>query len=242
MEQNKGLGGSLVEVFDAALNLVKTEARVQMARVTEVVKAKGIGAVLLLASTAPLVLGLIFLILFVFYGLIRLGLGAWAAALVIAIFSFVVAAMLAFMGIEKLKADVPEDDGQEAYDLSVPYTAHADDLRYGKVSGSEVVGSEYIDRDSSGLDTARVRDLRMDIHGDPVAGHDNHGESTAARRSSAVPDTTYPSVEQASRLSAEHPEGTTPQGTMTQGKPSDQPGISVDTTPTYKEDMKKEGY
>lgn len=220
MEQNKGLGGSLVEVFDAALNLLKTEARVQVARATEIVKEKGIGAVLLLAATGPLILGLIFLILFLFYALMALGMAAWGAALTIAILSFIMTALLILLGIGKLKGEVPEAHDHDEYDLSVPYTAHADDLRYGTVTGSTVVGSEYIDRDPSGLDTARVRDLRVDIHGEPVSSHTERRDDMWA--------STY-----------QHKEA---QGTITHGKPSDVAGIPVTTTPTYKEDMKKEGY
>lgn len=231
MEQNKGLGGSLVEVFDAALNLVKTEARVQMARATDIIKAKGIGAVLLLASTGPLVLGLIFLILFFFYGLMRLGLGAWAAALFIAIASFGLAGMMAIAGINKLKETVADSHDHDDYDLSVPYTAHADDLRYGKVTGSQVVGSEYIDTDASGLDDARVKDLRVDIHGDPV-----HTERRSDIWASTHQTPERPLGRHSEARHGEH------EGSLTHGKPSDAPGIAVSTAPTYQEDMKKEGY
>lgn len=105
MEEKKSMGGALIDVFDAALVLVKSELSGLLKKLTAVVKAKGLGVVLLLGSVGPLLLGLVFLILFVFYGLIRLGLGAWAAALLIALFSFALMAALIFMGLSKLSAD-----------------------------------------------------------------------------------------------------------------------------------------
>ncbi|ADV68119.1 phage holin family protein [Deinococcus maricopensis] len=109
MSENKSIGGALVDVFDAAVSLVKTEVTLLARRIGQIAKAKGLGVVLLLGAVAPLTMALIFLILAVFYGLMRLGLGAWAAALVIALVSFVVTGVLVMMGIKKLTADV--DDG-----------------------------------------------------------------------------------------------------------------------------------
>lgn len=110
MEERKSMGGAIVDVFDAGVTLVKSEINALIARVTAIIKAKGIGVVLLLAATGPLILGLIFLILFAFYGLIRLGLGAWAAALLIALVSFVIAGVMIWLGIRKLGAEVQTDE------------------------------------------------------------------------------------------------------------------------------------
>ncbi len=110
MEERKSMGGAIVDVFDAGVTLVKSEINALIKKVGDIAKAKGIGVVLLLAATGPLVLALIFLILFVFYGLMRLGLGAWAAALLIAIFSFVVTGVMILMGIRKLGAEVETDE------------------------------------------------------------------------------------------------------------------------------------
>ncbi|MDL2343206.1 phage holin family protein [Deinococcus sp. MIMF12] len=110
-EQRKSMGGALVDVFDAAVALAKTEVRGIAHQAGQVAKAKGLGVVLLLGATGPLILGLVFLILAVFYGLMRLGLGAWAAALIIALLSFVVMGALVMMGLRKLSAEVPRDDG-----------------------------------------------------------------------------------------------------------------------------------
>lgn len=110
-EQRKSMGSALVDVFDAAVALAKTEVRGIAHQAGQVAKAKGLGVVLLLGATGPLILGLVFLILALFYGLIRLGLGAWAAALIIALLSFAVMGVLVMMGLRKLSAEVPRDDG-----------------------------------------------------------------------------------------------------------------------------------
>ncbi|MFK7600717.1 phage holin family protein [Deinococcus sp. SM5_A1] len=110
MEERKSMGGAIVDVFDAGVTLVKSEINALVKKFSEIAKAKGIGVVLLLAATGPLVLALIFLILAVFYGLMRLGLGAWAAALLIAIFSFVVTGVMVLLGIRKLGAEVETEE------------------------------------------------------------------------------------------------------------------------------------
>ncbi len=114
MEERKSMGGALVDVFDAGVTLVKSEINAIIRRLSAVAKAKGLGVVFLLAATGPLILALVFLILFVFYGLMRLGLGAWAAALLIALFSLVVTAVMVMMGIRKLGAEVEADGPRDA--------------------------------------------------------------------------------------------------------------------------------
>ncbi len=110
MEERKSMGGAIVDVFDAGVTLVKSEINALVKKLSEMAKAKGLGVVLLMAATGPLVLALIFMILAVFYGLMRLGLGAWAAALLIAIFSFVVTGVMVLLGIRKLGAEVETDE------------------------------------------------------------------------------------------------------------------------------------
>lgn len=110
MEERKSMGGAIVDVFDAGVTLVKSEINTLIKKVSDIAKAKGIGVVLLLAATGPLVLALIFLILAVFYGLMRLGLGAWAAALLIAVVSFVITGAMILLGIRKLGAEVQTDE------------------------------------------------------------------------------------------------------------------------------------
>lgn len=110
MEERKSMGGAIVDVFDAAVTLVKSEINGVARRVGDVAKAKGIGVVLLLASSGPLILGLGFLILAVYFGLVRLGLGWWSAALLIALFSFALTGALVFLGIKRLGAEVKTDD------------------------------------------------------------------------------------------------------------------------------------
>jgi len=121
-EERKSMGGALVDVFDAAVTLAKTEIRAVVQQLTRVAKAKGIGAVMLLGATGPLIMGLVFLILAIFYGLIRLGLGAWAAALLIALVSFALTAALILLGLKRLSAEVPRDDLDDGPRRSGPMT------------------------------------------------------------------------------------------------------------------------
>lgn len=120
-EQPKSLGGAIVEVFDAALDLLKTEISIQTRRIGKILRAKGMGVVLLLAALVPITLALIFLILFFYYGLIRLGLAPWSASLILFLVSLIVAAIVALIGARMLTAEVkddtvtPQELRQEAY-------------------------------------------------------------------------------------------------------------------------------
>ena len=105
MEERKSMGTALVDVFDAGVTLVKAEVNGVARKVGDVAKAKGLGAVILLAAVGPLILGLIFLILALFY-LLMLWLPAWGAALVIALLSLAVTAGLIMFGLKKLSAEV----------------------------------------------------------------------------------------------------------------------------------------
>ncbi|GAA4019986.1 phage holin family protein [Deinococcus rubellus] len=236
MEQNKGLGGSLIDVFDAAVNLIKTEAGVLTKRATDTVKAKGLGVVLLLAATGPLVLGLIFIILALFYGLIRLGLGAWAAAFFIALASFGLAGLLVVSGLSRLSAKVKEDPmNDNDYDLKTPYTEQESGLRGDPalISGRASV--------PQGQQVGRVQQVHL--HGAArVEGVKD--DQASADQTSAVPSTPLA----AGRNAGEHNPvpGKTPSadaGPQVPDKSRTAPeGIVVSTVPTYKEDMKKEGY
>ncbi|WP_221088335.1 phage holin family protein [Deinococcus aquaedulcis] len=156
MEERKSLGGALVEVFDAGVTLVKAELSAVARKAGQVAKAKGIGAVLLLASTGPLIMGLIFIILAVFYGLMRLGLGAWAAALLIALLSFAVTGALVMMGLKKLSAEVPSDEPRFRRE-PMDDTDHSEPR--GEHSGPRPTGPQ-----GSGLHTARpTGDARMGV-------------------------------------------------------------------------------
>lgn len=110
-ENRRSVGGALIEVFDAGVVLVKTEARALIKQGTEIVKAKGMGVVFLLAAVAPLAMALIFLILAVFY-LLSLFMPAWAAALLVALLGLIIAGVLVAMGIGRLKAEpeIAEDE------------------------------------------------------------------------------------------------------------------------------------
>lgn len=110
MEERKSMGGALVDVFDAGVTLVKSEINGVARRVGDLAKAKGIGVVLLLGAVGPLIMALVFLILAVFYGLVRLGAGPWFAALLIALFSFAVTGALIFIGLKRLGAEVKTEE------------------------------------------------------------------------------------------------------------------------------------
>ncbi len=236
MEQNKGLGGSLIDVFDAAVNLIKTEAGVLTKRATDTVKAKGLGVVLLLAATGPLILGLIFIILALFYGLIRLGLGAWAAAFFIALASFGLAGVLVVVGLGRLSAKVKEDPmNDNDYDLKTPYTEQEDELRGDPelISGRASV--------PQGQQIGRVQQVHL--HG-AAKVEDLKGDQGRDGRATAGPSTPLAAGRNAGEHNPvpgkTHSEDAGPQ--VPDKSPTKPEGISVSTVPTYKDDMKKEGY
>ncbi|ULH16443.1 phage holin family protein [Deinococcus sp. KNUC1210] len=224
--ENKSLGGALVDVFDAGVSLVKSEINGLLSRVANVAKAKGLGLVLVLASLVPLSLALIFLILFVFYGLIRLGLGAWAAALLIALFSFAVTGALIFLGIKRLGAEVPDDEGP-----SGPLSDIAkDDLKYGSKQDSTSTATGTTAATTTAATSTATTGASVYT---PASAH-------ASQAHAAAPVYVTPA---AGSAAAGH--GTAAQGTSTHGKPTSEPeleGVPVSTNPTYREDMKKEGY
>ena len=231
--ENKSIGGALVEVFDAAFALVKTEINVVTRRIGAIAKAMGLGVVLLLASLVPLTLALIFMILFVFYGLIRLGLGAWAAALLIGILSLLVTGGLIFVGLKKLGDDVPDDiDPSKLSDIA------KDDLKYGSTGTPAAASASPA---TSSTAPAKANDQGHTTGGHPVAVTPAY---PAASHSGSSHSATAPKTD--SHVAPVR----TPQSTSTQGKPtnehdggkSEQAGIDVSTHPTYQDDMKKEGY
>lgn len=228
MEQNKGLGGSLIDVFDAAVNLIKTEAGVLTKRATDIIKAKGIGVVLLLAATAPLILGLIFIILALFYGLMRLGLGAWAAALFIALASFGLTGVLIVIGLGRLSAKVEGEEVND-YDLKTPYTEQETDLR-GEPTVSAGRGSV-----PQGQQLGHVQQVHL--HGAAKV------EGVKGDKPDIVPSSPAAAGQNAGEINpAHHKSGADGVGPHVPDKSKKPEGISVSTTPTYKEDMKKEGY
>ncbi len=228
MEQNKGLGGSLIDVFDAAVNLIKTEAGVLTQRATETVKAKGLGVVLLLAATGPLILGLIFIILALFYGLVRLGLGPWAAALFIALASFGLTGLLIVMGLGRLSAKVKEDEGMDDYDLKTPYTEQDSERSVptlmegrGEVTPGQRAGNVQHVHLHGAAKIEGVQGGKEDIvPSTPLAAGQNAGERTPAH----------------------HKQGNDDAGPHVPDKSKAPAGIAVSTSPTYQNDMKKEGY
>ena len=252
--ENKSIGGALVDVFDAGVSLIKSEITAITRRLGNIAKAKGLGVVLLLAALVPLTLALIFLILFVFYGLMRLGLGAWAAALIMGLVSLLVTAALIFVALKKLGGEVPDDSVPPA-----PLSDIAkDDLKYGYTAAGSSTASAVppqtrptppaaasvsaVPVPSASASSASVSagvlssDVSSPAAASPAASAGTHGGPAHTTGGHVVQDA--PSPVDTTKHSG-------PQSTSTQGKPStenEQAGIPVSTHPTYYEDMKKEGY
>ncbi len=240
--ENKSIGGALVDVFDAGVSLVKSEITTLTRRVGNIAKAKGLGVVLLLAALTPLTLALIFLILFVFYGLERLGLGAWAAALIMGVVSLLVAGGLVFVALKKLGGDVPDDAAP-----SGPLSDIArDDLTYGAASSTAGAASKPTPVDSGPAPAAPVKSAGSGAShassGQTSSGQTSSGQTSGGHTTGGHP--VYEAPISTAVDTARVPHGGL-QSTSTQGKPGAEPeqnGIPVSTNPTYRDDMKKEGY
>jgi len=139
--EHKSIGGALVDVFDAGVTLVKSEINAVTRRVGDIAKAKGLGVVLLLGSLVPLTLALIFLILFVYFGLIRLGLAPWSASLLLGLFSLIVTGALIFMALKKLGGDVPDSSGPNRPMSDI----EKDDLKYGYTGNAKAATGSHTD-------------------------------------------------------------------------------------------------
>ncbi|WP_034387296.1 phage holin family protein [Deinococcus sp. YIM 77859] len=271
-EERKSIGGALVDVFDAAVTLVKAEIRAVARQVGEVAKAKGVGVVLLLASVGPLVMGLVFLILAVFYLLMRLGLGAWVAALIIALLGFALTGVLVMLGLRRLSAELPRDPEErrvltEDDHLEAQYRAEQAATTTAAPSAARVtVASATTMTGSDGAHPARsAGDYRVPaVATDQVEGHvtrpmalSEEGRTVTIPVYGTNPDGSQPahggSVTDFGVTPPEDERGHSPQrghGGHAGHDPNvqhpvvlkDHPGISVSTEPTFREDMKKEGY
>ena len=113
MQPHRTIGEALVDVYDSIVTLVRTELRLLTRRLGQVMKAKALGVALLFAAVGPLLLAVIFLILALFYGLIDLGLEAWASALIVALLALIVTGALGFMGIKALTKEVHADESPD---------------------------------------------------------------------------------------------------------------------------------
>ncbi|GGB79876.1 phage holin family protein [Deinococcus soli (ex Cha et al. 2016)] len=250
MEERKSMGGALVDVFDAGVTLVKSEITAVARKAGQIAKAKGIGAVLLLAATGPLILGLVFIILAVFYGLMRLGLGAWAAALIIAILSFIVTGALIVMGIKKLGADVQMDEPRHRRD-SMDDTEYTPTQPGPSGSAAPTPTGSNAARDSHNTSGPKV-ELRRDAQ-EHAAGENRvlrEADGVAVVRTEEGPQSvpvyeSKPGGEAANygsglnkKLSGQHDHDPNLQEPRVL---KDAPGISVSTTPTFREDMQKGG-
>lgn len=249
MEERKSMGSALVDVFDAGVVLVKSEINAVAKKVGDIVKAKGIGVVLLLAALGPILLGLIFLILAIFYGLMRLGLGAWAAALLIAVVSFLIAGGIAFMGIRKLSAHVDTDMPRKPVPVEprpAETSVHsASGSAHSKANAAVPVGAAapaYATAQSSSAphDSAYLKDVRYptgDLLGD-VLGEQPASANRTVYESKPNGEAQLYGSGLNKKLAHDHDDDPAVHH-ITQ---TDGPGIPVSTQPTYPDDMRKEGY
>lgn len=259
-EERKSLGGALVEVFDAGVTLVKSEIRALLRQVTNVIKAKGVGVVLLLASVGPLLMGLVFLILAVFYLLMRLGLGAWVAALIIALLGFILTGVLVMLGLRRLGAEIPHDESERrrpdqlTEDERLEAEYRAEQAAQARASASSASSASV--RPATGTTAAVAGSAAGRVEGTvtfPMPLTEDRTETLPVYGTN--PDNSQPAhggsvddfqVFNEGGDSAEHQQRRHPK----KHDPNiqhpvvlkDQPGIDVSTKPTFQEDMKKEGY
>ena len=163
-----------------------------------------------------------------------------AAALLIALVSFALTGALIFLGIKRLGAEVP-DDGP-----SGPMSDIAkDDLKYG--AKTESAASTSAANTTQSASSAAPASTAVYA---PTAASQTATTPTAAASAHAgqahatAPAYVSPSTGQSSAGHSSTAQGGL-QSTSTQGKPSSEPeveGVPVSTNPTFREDMKKEGY
>lgn len=255
MEERKSMGSALVDVFDAGVVLVKSEINAVAKKVGDLAKAKGIGVVLLLAAVGPLVLGLIFLILAAFYGLMAVGLPAWGAALVIALLSFAVTVGIAMLGVSKLSAKVdtemprrpvPVEPSQHGESLRAPVAAApvhnikvpaapAPAAAAAGASGPVNSGTASAPASDSYSFSYRDNDLLGEVLGD------GHAQPSANRTVYASKPDGEAQLYGSGLNRKLHGDDDLVQSASSNAQASG-PGISVSTRPTFQEDMKREGY
>ncbi|MFC3863088.1 phage holin family protein [Deinococcus antarcticus] len=247
MEERKSMGSALVDVFDAGVVLVKSEINAVGKKVGDVAKAKGVGAVLLLAAVGPLVMGLIFLILSVFYALMRFfGWHPWAAALTIALLSFVVTGALIMLGMQKLTAQVNTEMPTRPVPLSpavssVPATP-AVPVGAAIAAGTSAAGTSAAAAEQH-PGAAYVKDMRFgtddllgDGLGDPNANVERANHTVYESKPSG--EAQYYGSGLNKKLDGHHDDPNVQNPVVLK----DAPGITVSTKPTFPEDMRKEGY
>lgn len=235
MEERKSMGSALVDVFDAGVVLVKSEINGVTKKVGDVAKAKGLGVVLLLAAVAPLVMGLIFLILALFYFLMTyFHWNSFWAAFAIALLSFVITAVVAFLGIQKLGAEVKTDMPRNPVPLGPPAASVPVTPTPAVPVGAAIAAGQAANTPPK---TGQVQDVRFtsdDLLGDVL------GDSSANRtvyESQPDGEAQYYGSGLNKKMDDHHdPKLQNPVALK------DGPGISVSTRPTYPDDMKREGY
>ncbi len=207
----RSIGSALIDVYDAAVVLIRTEIKALSNRIGEILKAKGVGVLLLLAALTPLVIALIFLILTVFY-LLLLVLPAWASALIVAVVSLIVAGVLVAIGVQRLTAEVKTE----------PVTSEdvaRDDVNRAQKKLDQAQKRE--DQDEKKVEQAQenLRDAREELR------EQRSGEAT---RSTSGPRDPYPG-DTTSRPAPTATPTTTGGAPLRRDAPSD--GIPVSTKP-----------
>lgn len=242
MEERKSMGSALVDVFDAGVVLVKSEINAVGKKVGDVAKAKGVGVVLLLAAVGPLVMGLIFLILSVFY-LLSLWMPAWGAALVIALFSFALTAALLMFAVRKLSAHVDTDMPRHPVPIQPAAASVAVPATPATPVGAAIAAGTAANAAEQHPGAAYVKDMRFgtdnllgDGLGDPNANVERANHTVYESKPSG--EAQYYGSGLNKKLEGHHDDPNVQNPVVLK----DAPGITVSTKPTFPEDMRKEGY
>lgn len=244
MEERKSMGSALVDVFDAGVVLVKSEINAVGKKVGDVAKAKGVGAVLLLAAVGPLVMGLIFLILSVFYALMRFfGWHPWAAALTIALLSFVVTGALIMLGVQKLSAHVDTDMPRHPVPIQPAAASVAVPATPATPVGAAIAAGTAANAAAKHPGAAYVKDMRFgtdDLLGDGLGNPNANVERAnhTVYESKPSGEAQYYGSGLNKKLDGHHDDPNVQNPVVLK----DAPGITVSTKPTFPEDMRKEGY
>lgn len=242
MEERKSMGSALVDVFDAGVVLVKSEINAVGKKVGDVAKAKGLGVAVILAAVGPLLMGLIFLILAVFY-LLSLWMPAWGAALVIALFSFALTAALLMFAVRKLSAHVDTDMPRHPVPIQPAAASVAVPATPATPVGAAIAAGTAANAAAKHPGAVYVKDMRFgtddllgDGLGDPNANVERANHTVYESKPSG--EAQYYGSGLNKKLDGHHDDPNVQNPVVLK----DAPGITVSTKPTFPEDMRKEGY
>lgn len=242
MEERKSMGSALVDVFDAGVVLVKSEINAVGKKVGDVAKAKGLGVAVILAAVGPLLMGLTFLILAVFY-LLSLWMPAWGAALVIALFSFALTAALLMFAVRKLSAHVDTDMPRHPVPIQPAAASVAVPATPATPVGAAIAAGTAANAAAKHPGAVYVKDMRFgtdnllgDGLGNPNANVERANHTVYESKPSG--EAQYYGSGLNKKLDGHHDDPNVQNPVVLK----DAPGITVSTKPTFPEDMRKEGY